>query len=256
MAYIAVKGIKIFYAGPESQKSSAPRLVFLHGAGGDHTIWTRQFEYFKGKAGVYVPELPGHGRSEELEPASIAEYGEVIKDFVDALALAPVTLIGHSMGGAITQYMALRYPDRLKSIVLVGTGARLRVTPEILDRIEGHFREVVSTICNYAFGPETPRELVIQVQEQMERNSPAVLHRDFRACHQFDSMEEVSRITLPTLILCGKEDLLTPPKYSQYLHQRISSSVLKFIDGVGHMPMLEKPEVFNRELEAFLGLTG
>jgi pimeloyl-ACP methyl ester carboxylesterase len=228
--------------------------VFIHGAGGDHTIWTRQFEYFRRKAGVYVPELPGHGKSEELEPVSIAEYGEIIKDFVDTLALAPVTLIGHSMGGAITQYMALRYPDRLKSIVLVGTGARLRVTPEILDRVEGHFQEVISTICNYAFGPETPRELVIWVREQMERNRPAVLHRDFVACNQFDSMKEVSRIALPTLILCGKVDLLTPLKYSQYLHDQISGSVLKLIDGSGHMPMLEKPEEFNQELGAFLGL--
>lgn len=252
MPYLTLKGVKVFYASFKvSRKSSAPDLVFIHGAGGSQAIWTYQLNYFKEKANVYVPELPGHGKSEGLGASSIAEYAEIVKDFLAALALTSVTLIGHSMGGAITQYLALHNPSQLKRIVLAGTGARLKVTPEIMNRIQDHFLEVLSTITNYGFGSGAPQELITRVQEQMRQNGPDILHKDFEACNQFNLMEEVHQITLPTLILCGKADLLTPPKYSRYLHEHISDSVLKLIDGAGHMLMLEKPEAFNRELEAF-----
>jgi pimeloyl-ACP methyl ester carboxylesterase len=253
MNFLNLKDIRVLYATQEeSQKKEIPTLVFIHGAGGDSTVWAYQFEYFKEKTSIYIPELPGHGQSRGSGATSIAEYADTVKDILDALDLTSVTLIGHSMGGAITQHLALHNPDRLESIVLVSTGARLKVSREILNRVKDHFQEVVATICDYGFGPEAPRDLIIRTQEQLRQNSPEVLYRDFAACNQFDLMEKVRYITLPTLILCGKMDGLTPIQYSRYLHEHISGSSLKLIEGAGHMVMLEKPEEFNRELEAFV----
>ncbi len=253
MNFLTLKGINILYSVREgSQKKDLPALVFIHGAGGDSTVWLNQLNYFKEKTDIYIPELPGHGQSRGSGATSITEYVEIVKNLLDALDLASITLVGHSMGGAITQHLALSYPDRFKSIVLVSTGARLRVSPEILNRIKDHFQEVVVTICDYGFGPEAPTDLIIQTQEQLLRNSPEVLYGDFAACNRFDLMEKVHHITLPTLILCGKVDRLTPVKYSRYLHEQISVSSLKLIEGAGHMVMLEKPDEFNRELEVFI----
>jgi pimeloyl-ACP methyl ester carboxylesterase len=253
MNSVTLKDTNVFYVGPEkNRKSAAPNWIFLHGAGGDHTCWINQWEYFKEKVNVYLLELPGHGNSQGSGASSISEYGDVVKDFIEALALSPATLIGHSMGGAIAQYLAIHHPDQLKSIVLAGTGAKLKVTPEILGRIQNHFQEVVATISKYGFGPETSKELVYQFQKQMEQSNPAVLYKDFVACNQFDFLGKVHDIRLPTLILCGRVDALTPPKYSQYLHEQIQGSILKYVNGAGHMLMLEKPEVFNQELELFL----
>jgi pimeloyl-ACP methyl ester carboxylesterase len=79
-----------------------------------------------------------------------------------------------------------------------------------------------------------------------------VVYGDFETCDKFDVMGSLDRINLPTLIICGRDDLLTPVKYSEYLRAHIRNSELRVIDDAGHMVMLEKPEEFNEILENFL----
>jgi pimeloyl-ACP methyl ester carboxylesterase len=147
---------------------------------------------------------------------------------------------------------ALLYPDDLEALVLVGTGARLRVKPEILTGIENRFEATVRLINDYAFSNKAPRELIQRGVETMLKTSPGVLLGDFTSCDQFDIMEQVANIQVPTLVLCGSDDLLTPPKYSQYLAKKIKNAKLDIIDGAGHMVMIERPEEFNRSVREFL----
>jgi pimeloyl-ACP methyl ester carboxylesterase len=91
---------------------------------------------------------------------------------------------------------------------------------------------------------------------EMLKTSPDVLHGDFSACDRFDIMKEVAGINTPVLIICGDQDALTPVKYSRYLAERIAGSRLEVIEGAGHMVMLERPEQFNKKVEAFVRSIG
>jgi pimeloyl-ACP methyl ester carboxylesterase len=161
---------------------------------------------------------------------------------LDALGLEQAVLVGHSMGGGIALDVALRYPARVAGLGLVATGARLRVAPAILDSIQQKPDVAVRLICDWAFGPEAPAEMVRLGRRQMGATPAEVLHGDFVACDSFDAIERLGEITVPTFALCGTHDALTPAKYSVYLRDRIPGAELHLIEGAGHMVMVEKPQ--------------
>ncbi len=180
----------------------------------------------------------------------------MVKEFVAEGGLHPTVLVGHSMGGAITQSFALAYPDQLMSIVLVGTGAKLRVDPKIFAGLRDDPRGAIDLIARGACAPGAPGEGVEQDTEALLRTPVPVVERDLRACDAFDLMKQVQEITLPSLVICGTDDLMTPPKYAEHLHQRIQGSQLVLVPAAGHMVMLEKPDEVNRAIEAFLNGLG
>ena len=222
-------------------------IVFIHGAGGNQKVWVNQVEYFKNSLAI---NLPGHDGGEGKR--SIDEYVEYVKHFLDERSLKEVVLVGHSMGGAIAQMFALKYPDYLKAVVLVCTGAKLRVLPKIFELIMQNYSKAVELIVDMALSKNTSQTIKKQVIEELLKAKPEVVYGDFEACDKFDIMEQVANIKVRTLIICGSEDMLTPVKYSKYLNEKIANSILKIIDGSGHMVMLEKPKEFNSILEEFL----
>jgi pimeloyl-ACP methyl ester carboxylesterase len=156
------------------------------------------------------------------------------------------------MGGAITQTLALTHPEVIQGIVLVGTGARLKVLPLILDGVKSHFEETVRKIVHFSYSRKTPSDLIERGVLDMMRNRPAVLYGDFLACDRFNVMSEVEKIRIPTLILCGDVDELTPVKYSQFLQDRIKGSRLEVLSDAGHMVMMEAAEAFNEKTGEFI----
>jgi pimeloyl-ACP methyl ester carboxylesterase len=172
--------------------------------------------------------------------------------FMEALGLSKAVIGGHSMGGAIAQEMALSYPQQVLGLVLVGTGARLRVLPTILEGTLADFEKTVELICGYAYSPRAPRELVRQGQNQMLQVSPQTVHGDFAASNAFDVMGRLGEIHCPTLIICGADDALTPPKYSSFLAERIGGARLEIIAGAGHMVMIENPDRVAEAISAAL----
>jgi len=156
------------------------------------------------------------------------------------------------MGGAITIEIALARPQFLTGIVLVGSGARLRVTPVIGDEVTRDYAHAAEVIAEWAYSPKSDAKLRrASVQELLE--VPAeVTYGDFQACDRFDRMNEISRIDLPTLLVCGEDDALTPVKYSQYMKERIRNARIVVIPDAGHSVMLEKPEELNNVLRSFL----
>ena len=140
----------------------------------------------------------------------------------------------------------------VKGIVLVGTGARLRVLPSILEGIQKNFKETVLMMTRYAFSRNAPQEFIERAIDQLMQVRPEILHGDFLACDRFDFMKEVEKIQLPALIVCGEEDEMTPVKYAQYLHDRIKGSRLEVLPRAGHMVMMESAEAFNERVNAFI----
>lgn len=253
MPYLQIDGCRYYYfhsgmrAFPPPKKS----LVFIHGSGGDHKLWSKQWDLSDEEMGIIIPDLPGHGLSEDKGRERIAGYAEWLREFLERLTCEHAILVGHSMGGAIVQEFSLRYPECLKALVLVGTGAKLRVSPAILDLVCRDFEMMVRLSCEYAYSETVPEEMVREGFEVLCQNTPEILYGDFLACERFDSRERLRDITLPTLIICGNEDKLTPPLYSQYLFDNIQHATLHIMDGGGHMIMAERPGEFNEVIRKF-----
>jgi pimeloyl-ACP methyl ester carboxylesterase len=184
--------------------------------------------------------------------ATVRAYAGYVEALLDALDLKNVILGGHSMGGAIALEIALKNPARLGGLLLVGTGAKLRVLPVIFSMIRDDFEVAIESMGNFAFGPNPSEEILDEHKRLMAMNTPDVLIQDFTACDSFDIIDQISGVTLPTLILCGKDDRLTPAKYSEFLHKKIGGSEAVFFEDCGHMPMIEQSAAFNRAVESFL----
>ncbi len=250
MPTVSVNDAEIYYA----KAGSGPPLLFVHGSGGDHTIWGYQLEGLKDAFTVAALDLNGHGRSPRREGDGLSLYTEDVLSVLDALAEehGPAVLLGHSLGGAVALHAALQKPKGLRALGLIGTGAKLRVHPDILRAIDEDFERAVEQILQWAFAPDPPSDLYQRAKEQMLRNGQAALSRDFRTCDAFDVMDRLGDVEVPALVVVGREDRLTPVKYSEYLRDRIEGAILEVIEGAGHMVMVERPEALNGAIRRFV----
>ncbi len=228
-----------------------PPLLLIHGAGGAHMHWPASLRRLP-DWNVYAIDLPGHGKSAGPGRDSIAAYCDVVYGFVQALGLERAVLAGHSMGGAIVQEFALHYPGRLAGVVLVGTGARLRVAPAILDGIRSDFAATARLITDWVYDRNAPAQLKRLYLQRYLENDPDVLYGDFLACDQFDRRADVARIATPTLVVCGTNDVMTPPKFSESLAQSLPNARLALVPNAGHMALLEASEEVTGEVAEFL----
>ncbi len=241
-----------YWIGKDGFREGREVVLFIHGAGGGQYTWNSQKAYLERRFTPIMIELPGHGASEGEGEEEIGKYADHVYSFLKALGLSKVFLVGHSMGGAITQTTALTHPEKVQGIILVGTGARLKVLPMILDGIKSDFAGTVRKITEFAYSRKTPSEMIERGVTDMMKCRPEVLYGDFLACDRFDIMNRIDKISLPTLIICGDQDELTPVKYSQFLHHRIKGSKLEILPDAGHMVMMEAAEVFNEKIEKFI----
>lgn len=238
---------KIYYL-TGGQISGDAVLVFIHGAGGSSEQWAYQIGNLRPQTGAIALDLPGHGRSAGDARSDIGAYAEVTINFLRRLTSAPLVVVGHSMGGAIALAMALTYPREVAGLVLVSTGAKLRVHPRFLHLLaQGDKPDIIE----YCFSRHCSSEVVREQADRWEGVPIRTFYADFLACDRFDIREELPRINCPVLILCGEEDLMTPPKYSQFLAEHIRHSTLKLIPQAGHMLMLEKPAELTKEIQTF-----
>jgi len=157
------------------------------------------------------------------------------------------------MGGAIAQDFSLRYPRKIKALLLIGTGARLRVLPETLEmNRQMAFGEIPSKFYPWSFAEKASPEIIAEGEREWAKTGARVRYNDFLACDQFDMMGEMEKIRLPALIVCGKEDRLTPIKYAEFFSKKIAGSRLEIIEGAGHMVMLEAPRALCGTILSFL----
>lgn len=231
-------------------------VVLVHGAGADHSHFPRELAELPVR-GVHFLDLPGHGGEAALDDGvSIERYADALNARVTALGLSNVLLVGHSMGGAVVQTLALRHPAWLKGLVLLGTGSRLKVLPALIEQLEHDFPAAVEFIVEALFGPATDEALMAAEQARYLATDWRVIRDDFLACNQFDVGTRLGEIGCPTLVLCGTEDVLTPPKYAQSLASGIAGARLVLVEGGGHMVALEQPRAVFAALADFIDSLG
>ncbi|HLX55482.1 MAG TPA: alpha/beta hydrolase [Ktedonobacteraceae bacterium] len=238
---------------PSMQGASNP-LVFIHGSGDSARIWRLQVDYF-GLQHALAIDLPGHGQRADTLPqeASVQDYARAAHAIIfDELRVERPMIAGHSLGGAIALAMGLDYGDELGGLILIGTGARLRVLPDLLEATRTAPDAATKQLKALSFTPRHATTMVDDVLQEQTRPASYILHRDLAACNVFDCMARLQEIHLPTLIICGAEDRLTPIKYSQYLHEHIAGSTLRLIADAGHYVMREQPGAVNQAIEEWL----
>ncbi len=171
-------------------------ILMVHGAGCTHEVWLDQYEYLRKSHRVILVDLPGHNRSEGDGFDSIDKYVEAIYLKVKEMDLREFVLCGHSMGGAITQSFALKYPEILKGIILTSTGARLRVTHQVFEAIKGDFNAFIEMSVAFSMADTAGDEVRRKFKEIIKKCRPEVAMNDFRACDNFDVMEKIKNIKM------------------------------------------------------------
>lgn len=247
----------IYYFSNGEADWSRPAVIFIHGAGGNHLNWPPEVRRLPGQR-IYAIDLPGHGKSTGIGRQSIADYARCVLDFMDDIKLRKAVFVGHSMGAAIALELALSYSRRTLGIGLLSGGSRMRVSPDLLEKTSNPatFPLALQAINNCAFSPSVDARLKESSLRHMAEIRSSVLHGDFVACDAFDVTSRIGRVKVPTLIVCGTDDKMTPLHHSQLLHQKVKNSLLHSIDGAGHMVMLENPLVVANVLKLFLeGIT-
>ncbi len=228
-----------------------PPLLLIHGAGGNLAHWPPQVRRLP-DATVYAIDLPGHGQSPGTGAASIESYADAILDFLDAEGLMQVVVAGHSMGGAIAQDLARRVPGRIAGLALIATGARLPVSPTLLEGLQTDYAGSVARLATWVYGPTVGDKQRDDFRRQLMRLPPGLLLGDFMACAAFDAAADLAAMELSALVVCGLEDRMTPPTLSRELQEGLPAAELQLLDETGHMVMLERSDATAERLHVFL----
>jgi pimeloyl-ACP methyl ester carboxylesterase len=257
----AVDGRKIFAAtGGKKFDPARPSIVFLHGAGMDHTVWTLQTRYFAHHGrNALAFDLPGHGRSAGPGLTSIAAMADFVARACASLGIEAPALAGHSMGALIALELASR--SRTRALALLGAADAMPVHPKLLDAARKNDHAAIDMIADWGFGraaqlggAQAPGTWMVGGGVRLlETAKGPALGDDLAACDAYKGAPEAAaKVACPTLVVIGAADRMTPPAGGRTLAGRIAGAKIAEIPGAGHMMMIEKPDATLDALAAHL----
>ena len=243
----------LYYQAYHADDTNRKPLVLIHGAGGDHLSWPSQIRRLAGYR-VYTPDLPGHGKSRGHGLQRISAYAEIIIDWLNKLELPKVFLCGHSMGGGIALWIAVHHPERVRGLILIGTGSSLPVNLTLIEDMTNAkvYAAAVDNICRWSFSLHADPRVIKNIKEQMLKTIPSVLQGDFRACDAFDLRGRLDQVQTPALIIVGELDKMTPLRFSEELERVIQDAEMVVLPQTGHMVPLEKSQNTAELVRTFL----
>lgn len=239
-------------------------IIFLHGYPFDKTMWQGQLDFLRTTYRVIACDIRGFGKSVDEESAlSIDLFGDDLIKFMDKWLIDKAVVCGLSMGGFIALNAQKRFPERFEALILCDTQCiadtvevkekRYRTIDEIEAKGAKDFNEqfIKSVFHKNTF--ENRKEVVAQLSRVVFSNSQHSITEGLVAlAGRAETCSTLNKITVPTLIICGREDEVTPLAQSEFLHKNISGSVLCIVDNAGHVSNLDQPLEFNQHLLAFL----
>ncbi|WP_421617553.1 alpha/beta fold hydrolase [Brevibacillus sp. TJ4] len=259
MSVVQVGSLSIHY---QSAGTGAP-LVLLHGLGNNSQSWSRQYAGLQEHVHVIGWDTPGYGKSSDPEPEfrTFGELAEILKGFLDELGLGPVYLLGHSMGSTLAMEFAAKYPEYLKGLILAASTRGGATNPETnekklknrLHNIENLPAQELAELRTPAmFSPYASPELIAEGKAIMSQVRLAGYRSVAYSLFHADQTRFLAAIKVPTLLLCGEDDSVTPVAESKQVAQGIAGSTLKLIPRAGHLCYMEQPEMFNEFVRTFV----
>jgi pimeloyl-ACP methyl ester carboxylesterase len=250
---LSVKGLEVFVAtGGREFDPALPTIVLLHGAGFDHTTWALHSRWFSHHGyNVMAPDLPGHGRSAGAPLPTIADMADWTAALLDAVGATSARLVGHSMGSLIALETAARHPAKVSGLSLIGTASTMNVGPDLLKAAESNDPAAIDMVSIWGLGfhAELGGSLAPGLwmhsgaQRTLEKCRPGVLFNDLSACNAYQgAMAAAAKIGVPTTVILGERDMMTPTKAGKALAAAIPSSRTIVLPGAGHMVMVERPD--------------
>lgn len=250
---LAVNGTEAFVAtGGQVFDPSLPTVVFLHGAGFDHSTWALQSRWFAHHGfGVLAPDLPGHGRSGGKPLASIEAMADWTAALMAAARIPRAKLIGHSMGSLIALETAARHPAKVSELCLIATADAVVVGPELLAAAGSNDPTAIDMMSIWGLGYPAgiggslaPGLWMFGGARRTLENTPtATLHNDLAACNAYGNALKAARdATIPVTLVLGERDMMTPAKRGRTLGAAFSNARIVELKGAGHMLMTERPD--------------
>jgi pimeloyl-ACP methyl ester carboxylesterase len=250
---LTVDGNRVFAAtGGRPFDAAQPALLFIHGAGMDHTVWALQARYFAhhGRS-VLAIDLPGHGRSGGALLRSIGAMASWIVKLMDAAGLQSAALAGHSMGALIALEVAATAPSRARSLALLGVAERMPVHPDLQAAADENRHLAPELVSAWGHGrsghlggnPAPGLWMMGGSLQLLERASAGILAADLAACNAYDgALAAAARVACPTLLLLGALDRMTPPAKAKPIAAAIERARTVVLPAAGHMLMSERPD--------------
>lgn len=235
-------------------------VVFVHGAGLDHSWFALQSRYF-GYHGwnVLALDLPGHGRSEGPPLESIQAMADWIIAIMGEAGIAKAALVGHSMGSLIALECAARHPERVERMALIGVAYPMKVSQAFLDAARNNEQAAYDMETIWGHAPQVPfggnpnpgMWMYGDTLARLARLAPGVLHNDLKACNDYaEGLASAAKVKCPALFILGRRDVMTPPRTAQALQDRIADATRVMIEPSGHSLMAEAPDA---TLDALIG---
>jgi len=250
------------YTGGRPFDARLPVLVFVHGAGLDHTTWLLQARYLARHGfAVLAVDLPAHGRSGGAPIDSIAGLADWIAALLDAAGVNRASVIGHSMGAAVAIEFAARHAQRADAVAIVGAALPMPVAAPLLAAARANDHSAYEMITAWAHGQAAlvggnavpGMWMAGSTMRLLERNRPGVLYADFTACNEYlDGLEHAREITCPALMVVGDADRMTPARAIRDLEIALPDARTVRLHGCGHMVMPERPDALLDALRDFL----
>ncbi|MEE8435522.1 MAG: alpha/beta hydrolase [bacterium] len=251
-----------FQNGGVEWREGRPSVVFVHGAGMDHTVWQQQSRALAHHGcNVAALDLPGHGESGDVAGiGTMADYTAWLLAFLDAAGWERAVVVGQSLGASIAVELAAQHPERCAGLVLIGVGLEMKVHPELLDDTLNNKPRAEDFIIAYTHAPATrlggaptPGNWMLGSATALLRAcGETVLHRDFQVCHEWNGGAFAEKIQCPTLVVNGNRDRMTLLRTVKTLTETIKNARLEVLDGIGHMVQTEAPRQFLKLLRNFI----
>ncbi len=255
-------GQEVFaYTGARPLEPGRPTVVFIHGAGMDHSVWNLQSRWFAHHGrNVLAFDLPGHGRSGGAPLASIEALADWVEAALGHLGVERAALVGHSMGALVALDGAARHPRRAGALALLGCAQPMPVSDALLEAARSGEHAAFDMITLWGHGaaarlganPSPGMWMMGSALRLLERSAPAVLYRDLSACNAYlAGLERAAEVACPALVVVGRQDLMTPARAGRALAGALPEAHIVELD-CGHMMMAEAPEAVREALAQFL----
>ena len=260
---VEVAGKRAFaYTAAHQLDPAKPTVVFVHGAGLDHSWFGLQSRYF-GYHGrnVLALDLPGHGRSEGPPVRTVEEMADWVSELLKKTGTPKASVVGHSMGSLVALEFAARHPEQAERIAFCAIAFPMKVSDAFLEaaRINDYSAFDMSTIWGHAAqvplagNPNPGMWMYGDTLARLERLAPGVLHAGLKACNDYSAgLESAAKVKCPALFILGRRDVMTPLRSTRALQEKFANAKTVEVGRSGHSLMAEAPDEVLDALIAFI----